>query len=422
MAVIKKIHAREILDSRGNPTIEVEVLLSDDSIGNAMVPSGASTGEHEAKELRDNNPKRYMGKGVLKAIKNINGDINKMLRNMPTKKMHRLDKIMIEMDDTKNKEYLGANAILGTSLAIWKAHCISQNIEPYQIINTGEKTIMPIPFMNIINGGAHADNKLDFQEFMIVPHGAKSFKDAIRMGAEVFHTLKKLLKKKKYNTNVGDEGGFAPMMKNTNEAIECIIEAIEKAKYKPNKDISIALDCAASEIYKNQKYNLIGENKIINNNELAQYLEKLCQKYPIVSIEDGMDQNDWNGWKILTQKIGKKCQIVGDDLFATNKEILKKGIKENIANAILIKPNQIGTLSETIETILIAQENKYNCMMSHRSGETEDTSIADLAIMTQCQYIKAGSLSRSERIAKYNRLIKIEDQLGRKAIFNNINA
>ncbi len=408
MELINSCHAREILDSRGNPTIAVTVVSSGGFIGTAFVPSGASTGEHEAFELRDGDPKRYLGKGVMKAVNNVEGPLNACIKGMPIDQQKQIDEAMIHLDGTTNKRNLGANAILGISLAVAKCAASAHQLPLYRYIGGEKATLLPCPMMNIINGGVHADNGLDFQELMIRPVGAPSFREAVRCGAEIFHTLKKILASKGFSTSVGDEGGFAPALSSHEIAIEFILEAIEKAGYQPKKEVTIALDCAASEFYKNGLY----RNKTYQ--EQVAYLEDLVKQYPIDSIEDGLDQNDWEGWAYLTARLGSKIQLVGDDLFVTNTKFLQRGILDKIANAILIKVNQIGTLTETAETIHLAQKNNYKTIISHRSGETEDTTIADLAVAYSTGQIKTGSLARSERTAKYNRLLEIEKEL----IFN----
>ena len=404
---IKNIIGREILDSRGNPTVEVDVILENGIIGRAAVPSGASTGQREALELRDKDC-RYLGKGVQKAISNINGPLKNALIGMESENQKEIDEIMIKLDGTENKSNLGANAILGISLANLNASAKNNNKELYEYVGDGKK--LPIPMINIINGGAHADNQLDFQEFMIIPK-RDTIKERIRIASEVFHTLKKVLKDKKLNTAVGDEGGFAPNLKSNEEALELIIEAIEKANYIPGKDIYLALDIAASELYQNNKYTLSSENKILTSEELIDYYEKLINKYPIISIEDPLSENDWEGFKLITTRLGKKIQIVGDDLFVTNKKYLQKGIDNKAGNTILIKPNQMGTFTETLETINLAKQAGYKTIISHRSGETEDTTISDLAVGLNLGQIKTGSMSRTDRICKYNRLIRIEEIL-----------
>lgn len=417
MAVtIQKIHAREILDSRGTPTIEVDVVLSDGTLGRAAVPSGASTGEYEALELRDNDKTRYLGKGVLKAAANANQLIAPALLGKDPFKQEDLDRQMIQMDGTPNKARFGANAILGVSLAIAKAAAASQKMSLFKYLGKDQGVTLPIPLMNVINGGAHADNNLDVQEFMIVPHGANKFSEAIRMGCEVFQHLKKLLKKEGMITSVGDEGGFAPQLKSHESAMEFIVKAIESAGYKPGAQISIALDPAASEFSDNGGYTFKksgGARK--SSEEMVAMYEGWISKFPIFSIEDGMGENDWDGWKKITEKLGKKIQLVGDDLFVTNTEKLKQGIEKGITNSILIKLNQIGTLTETLETMKMAFDAKYTCVISHRSGETEDSTIADLAVATNCGQIKTGSASRSDRMAKYNQLLRIEEELGNRA-------
>ena len=412
---IKRIQAREILDSRGTPTIEAEVTLKNGRQGIASVPSGASTGEHEAIELRDGDPHRYFGKGVLKAVSNVNDIIAPELIGMSALDQSGIDRKMIEMDGTTNKSHLGANAILAVSLAVAKAAANGENIPLYRYLNSSDSYFMPIPMMNIINGGSHSDSPIAFQEFMIRPVGASSFAEALRMGAEVFHTLKGVLKKRGLSTAVGDEGGFAPELDGIEDALNLIMLSITESGYIPGKEITIALDCASSEFYKDGRYDysIFEGHRGRKRDRDAQivYLKKLVEDYPIDSIEDGMSENDWGGWEFLTQVIGDKCQLVGDDLFVTNVDYLSKGIIAGCANAILIKPNQIGTLTETLEAINLAKRHGYNAIISHRSGETEDTTIADLAVATNCGQIKTGSLSRSERVAKYNRLLKIEEEL-----------
>lgn len=415
MTAIQDIHAREILDSRGNPTVEVEVLLEDGSFGRAAVPSGASTGAHEAVELRDGDKSRYLGKGVEKAVRAINEDIFEELVFMDAEEQLRLDRMMIDLDGTPNKSKLGANAILGVSLAVAKAAAESTGLPLYRYVGGPSASVLPVPMMNIINGGEHADNPIDFQEFMIMPVGAPNFREALRMGAEVFHTLKKNLSAAGHGTNVGDEGGFAPNIGSAPEALDFVMKSIEDAGYKPGEDIYLSLDCASSEFFEDGKYNLKGEGRVLESEAMASYLAELAGKYPIISIEDGMDEDDWSGWKSLTDKIGNTCQLVGDDLFVTNPERLKQGIDQGVANSILIKVNQIGTLSETLEAVNMAHRAQYTCVMSHRSGETEDTTIADLAVATNCGQIKTGSLSRSDRMAKYNQLLRIEEELGTQA-------
>ncbi|MCX7990747.1 MAG: phosphopyruvate hydratase [Proteobacteria bacterium] len=417
MSEIVDIYAREILDSRGNPTIEVEVHLESGAYGIACVPSGASTGEREALELRDGDKKRYLGKGVLKAVKNVNEIIaDKVLEEgIDSFDQVYLDNFMIALDGTPNKSKLGANAILGVSIANAKASANELDLPLYRYLGGVFSKTLPAPMMNILNGGAHADNNVDIQEFMIVPTGAKTFSEALRIGAEIFHNLKSVLKSKGYVTSVGDEGGFAPNLKSNIEALDVIMEAIKKAGYKAGKDVFIALDVAASELYENGKYNLKGEKKSLKSEELIDFYEKIVSKYPVISIEDGMAENDWNGWKKLTKKLSSKVQIVGDDVFVTNPQIFKKGIEEGIANAILIKLNQIGTVTETLETIEMAKRAGYGIIISHRSGETEDTTLADLAVAVNAGQIKTGSLCRTDRVAKYNRLLRIQDELGPQA-------
>ncbi len=415
---IHDIRAREIIDSRGNPTVEADVILASGHMGRAAVPSGASTGSREAIELRDGDKKRFGGKGVMKAIANIHGEIRQKLVGMDAADQAGIDQAMIELDGTPNKARLGANAILAVSLAAAKAVAAVLELPFYRQLAMAlgnRELLLPTPMMNIINGGAHADNSVDLQEFMIVPVGAPSMSDAIRYGAEVFHALKGVLHSKGLNTSVGDEGGFAPDLPSNEAAIEVILEAIEKAGYKAGADIMIAIDAAASEFYKDGKYELASEGKSLTSAEFADYLAAWVDKYPIISIEDGMDESDWDGWKLLTEKLGNKIQLVGDDLFVTNTDILAEGIDKAVANSILIKLNQIGTLTETLAAISMAQANGYNAVISHRSGETEDTTIADLAVATSAGQIKTGSMSRSDRIAKYNRLLRIEESLGGKA-------
>lgn len=411
MPTIIDVYGREILDSRGNPTVEVEILTESGGFGRAMVPSGASTGEHEALELRDNDKNRYLGKGVLKAVKNVNQVIAPKLIGIDVTDQRFIDELMINLDGTENKEKLGANAILGVSIAALKAGASFLGMPLYRYIGGVSPKELPVPMLNILNGGEHADNSVDFQEYMVIPISAKSFKEAVRYAAEVFHTLKKVLQKKGYKTSVGDEGGFTPDSKNNYEPLDLILEATEKAGYEPGKDICIALDPASSEFYKNGKYILESEGKKLSSEEMVDYYVNLVEKYPIISIEDGLAEDDWSGWKILTEKLGDKIQIVGDDLFVTNVKRLKKGIQKNIANSILIKVNQIGTISETLDTIQLARTNNYTTVISHRSGETEDSFIADMAVGLNLGQIKTGSLSRSERVSKYNQLMRIEDEL-----------
>ena len=417
MSTIIDILAREILDSRGNPTVEVDVILEDGTLGRAAVPSGASTGAHEAVELRDGDKTRYLGKGVLQAVEFVNGEIADALVGADALEQVELDEAMIELDGTNNKSRLGANAILGVSLAIAKAAADFTSQPLYRYIGGTSARTLPVPMMNIINGGEHADNPIDIQEFMIMPVSAKTISHAIQMGAEIFHTLKKELSTAGHNTGVGDEGGFAPNLNSTKDALDFIMSSIEKAGYKPGEDVYLALDCAASEYYSNGIYNYEGEGKKLSSKENAEYLTNLVNNYPIISIEDGMDEDDWEGWKELTNLIGDKCQLVGDDLFVTNSERLKKGIDEGCANSILIKVNQIGTLTETLEAVDVAHRAGYSSVMSHRSGETEDATIADLAVATNCGQIKTGSLARSDRLAKYNQLIRIEESLGATALY-----
>ena len=417
MSTIIDILAREILDSRGNPTVEVDVILEDGTLGRAAVPSGASTGAHEAVELRDGDKTRYLGKGVLQAVEFVNGEIADALVGADALEQVELDEAMIELDGTINKSRLGANAILGVSLAIAKAAADFTSQPLYRYIGGTSARTLPVPMMNIINGGEHADNPIDIQEFMIMPVSAKTISHAIQMGAEIFHTLKKELSTAGHNTGVGDEGGFAPNLNSTKDALDFIMSSIEKAGYKPGEDVYLALDCAASEYYSNGIYDYKGEGKKLSSKENAEYLTNLVNNYPIISIEDGMDEDDWEGWKELTNLIGDKCQLVGDDLFVTNSERLKKGIDKGCANSILIKVNQIGTLTETLEAVDVAHRAGYSSVMSHRSGETEDATIADLAVATNCGQIKTGSLARSDRLAKYNQLIRIEESLGATALY-----
>ena len=419
---IQKINAREVLDSRGNPTVEADVTLTNGIIGRAIVPSGASTGQREALELRDGDKNRYLGKGVLKAVNFINTEINSALQDLEVSNQKMIDQTMIDLDGTETKSRLGANSILAVSLACAKANAKSQNQSLFRSFNFSNSFQLPVPMMNIINGGEHANNSVDIQEFMIIPAGAPSFKEALRYGTEIFHHLKAVLDKKGLNTAVGDEGGFAPDLKSNEEALEVIIEAIKSAGYTPGKDIFIGIDAASSEFYKDGTYNLTSEGLKLTNTEFVDYLASWVKKYPIISIEDGMDENDWEGWEMLTHKLSNSVQLVGDDLFVTNSEILAKGIENNIANSILIKVNQIGTLTETFDAMKMALDANYTCVMSHRSGETEDTTIADLAVATSCGQIKTGSLSRSDRLAKYNRLLRIEEELGSMAIYPGLNA
>lgn len=419
MSTIKIIKAREVLDSRGNPTVEVEITAENGAFGRAIVPSGASTGIYEAVELRDGDSSRYLGKGVSKAVQNVNEVIAPALIGKCIFKQREIDALMCQLDGTDNKAKLGANAILGVSLALAKCAADALKIPLYRYIGGVNAHILPVPMMNIINGGAHADNNIDFQEFMIMPVSASSFKEAIRMGAEVFHHLKAVLQAKGLNTAVGDEGGFAPNLRSNEEAIQTVMEAIEKAGYKPGKDVKLAMDVASSEFYKDGKYILPGEgNRTFTSRQLVDFYDELCSKYPIISIEDGLDQDDWEGWKYLTEKLGKKVQLVGDDFFVTNTKRLKEGITKKTANAILIKVNQIGTLTETLEAIEMAQKANYTAVISHRSGESEDTTIADIAVATNAGQIKTGSASRTDRIAKYNQLLRIEDQLDKLANYS----
>ena len=417
MKKIINIKAREILDSRGNPTVECDIYLEGGSFGRAAVPSGASTGTHEAIELRDQDVNRYKGKGVLKAISNILDLVKPKAVNKQFEKIEDFDDFILSLDGTDNKSFLGANASLALSLAFAKALCDHSKVEFYEFLSKDQNYILPVPLINIINGGSHADNKLDIQEFMIAPVGAPSFSEAIRYGCEIFHSLKSLLKSKGLNTNVGDEGGFAPSLRSTNEAIEIIIKAVSAAGLNINKDIKIALDVASTEFFKNSKYNLNGEDKILSSDQMVYYLKNIRNSYPIYSIEDGISEDDWEGWKNLTEEIGNNTQLVGDDLFVTNIKRLKKGVVENIANSILIKVNQIGTLSETLNVINLAKKNNYSCIISHRSGETEDTVIADISVGVSAGQIKTGSLSRTDRTSKYNQLLRIEEYLGNKSIY-----
>ncbi len=421
-AKITNIHAREIIDSRGNPTVEVDVTLASGAMGRAAVPSGASTGSREAIELRDGDTSRYLGKGVLKAVANVNGEIRDALLGKDASDQAAVDQLMIDLDGTENKERLGANAILGVSMAAAKAAAIEVGLPLYRYLGGDDATVMPVPMMNIINGGSHADNSVDLQEFMIQPVGAPNIAEAIRYGAEVFHALKKVLHDRGLNTAVGDEGGFAPDLPSNEAALEVIIEAIEAAGYVPGKDIYIAIDAAASEFYKDGKYELTSEGKSLTAAEFVDVLASWVDKYPILSIEDGLDESDWDGWAIMSEKLGNRIQLVGDDLFVTNTKILKRGIDSNIANSILIKVNQIGTLTETFAAIDMAKAAGYTAVMSHRSGETEDATIADLAVATTTGQIKTGSLSRSDRIAKYNQLLRIAEELGDAATYPGLAA
>ena len=412
MEKIKNIHAREILDSRGNPTVECDVELDDGSFGRAAVPSGASTGVHEALELRDEDINRYLGKGVKKAVQNINNMIKNEVVGKIYSNYQAFDKTVLDLDGTENKSNIGANATLAASLAFAKSLADHTSTTLYQHIAEDDNFLLPVPMMNIINGGSHADNNVDIQEFMIAPVGASSFSESLRFGCEIFHSLKSILKSKSLNTNVGDEGGFAPNVNSSAEVIEIILSAVEKAGLKINDDILLSLDVASTEFYQNNKYELKGEGQTLSSDEMASYIENLANNFPIYSIEDGMSEDDWEGWTNLTKILGERIQLVGDDLFVTNKDRLLKGIESKAGNTILIKPNQIGTLTETIEVINLAQQNHYKTIISHRSGDTEDTFIADLAVATNCSQIKTGSLTRSERVAKYNRLLKIEEELG----------
>ena len=421
MPYIVDVYAREVLDSRGNPTVEVEVTTESGSFGRALVPSGASTGIYEAVELRDGDKSRYLGKGVLNAVKNVNDIIAPELVGMDVTDQCGIDRLMIALDGTKNKGKLGANAILGVSMAVAHAAADFVGLPLYRYLGGFNSKELPTPMMNIINGGEHADNNIDFQEFMIMPVGAPTFKEAIRMGAEVFHALKSVLHGMGLNTAVGDEGGFAPNLESNEAAIKVILEAIEKAGYVPGKDVMIAMDVASSEFYKDGKYVLAGEGgKVFTSEELCDFYAELCEKYPIISIEDGLDQDDWAGWDYLTKKIGDKVQLVGDDFFVTNTERLAEGIEKNVANSILIKVNQIGTLTETFEAIEMAKKAGYTAVVAHRSGETEDATIADIAVATNAGQIKTGSMSRTDRIAKYNQLLRIEDELGQQAVYNGV--
>ncbi|MGE9657313.1 phosphopyruvate hydratase [Snodgrassella alvi] len=417
MSAIIDIFAREILDSRGNPTVECDVLLESGVMGRAAVPSGASTGEKEALELRDGDKQRYLGKGVLQAVENVNNEIAQALIGIDASEQSYIDQIMIDLDGTDNKGRLGANAMLAVSLAVARAAAEDAGLPLYRYIGGAGPMSMPVPMMNVINGGAHANNSLDIQEFMIMPVGAESFRQALRCGAEVFHHLKKLCNDKGMSTSVGDEGGFAPDLASHEEAIRLILSAVEAAGYVPGKDIVLALDCASSEFYKDGHYELTAEGLSLTSTQFADYLTELVNKYPIVSIEDGMSEHDWEGWKLLTKRLGQKVQLVGDDLFVTNPAILNEGIAQGLANSLLVKVNQIGTLSETLKAVDLAKRSGYTSVMSHRSGETEDSTIADLAVGTNCMQIKTGSLSRSDRIAKYNQLLRIEEELGSAAYY-----
>ncbi len=421
MEVIKKVKAREILDSRGTPTVEVEVILGNGIVGKAAVPAGASTGSREALELRDGDENRYGGKGVLKAVSNVNEVIASQLKGFDVFKQKEIDRFLVELDGTTNKERLGANAILGVSLAVARAASLASKQPLYKYLsNKGDaegKWLLPVPLMNVLNGGVHAQNSLTFQEFMIAPVGFSSFREALRAGVEVYYSLKEVLKKSNLSTSVGDEGGFAPDLKSSSEALDCLVEAIEKAGYEPGEEIFLALDLAASEFYEDGLYFIKEEGLALSSEGMVSYLEKKVESYPIISIEDGLSESDWQGWKELTLRLGSKVQLVGDDIFVTNPAIFKRGIEEGIANAILIKVNQIGTLTETLETIRLAKENNYRAVISHRSGETEDTFIADLAVAVGAGQIKTGAPARSERVAKYNQLLRIEEELGEKAFY-----
>ncbi|HEY4141215.1 MAG TPA: phosphopyruvate hydratase [Pseudolabrys sp.] len=422
MTAIIDIIGREILDSRGNPTVEVDVVLEDGSMGRAAVPSGASTGAHEAVELRDGDKSRFGGKGVRKAVDAVNNEIFDALGGMDAEAQAQIDETMIALDGTPNKGRLGANAILGVSLAAAKAAANSMQTPLYRYVGGTAARLLPVPMMNIVNGGVHADNPIDFQEFMIMPVGVKNFAEAVRCGSEIFHTLRSALKSAGHNTNVGDEGGFAPNLKSAEAALDFLMQSIEKAGYKPGDDVLLSLDCAATEFFKDGKYNYEGEGKVRTIEQQADYLAKLVNDYPIVTIEDAMSEDDWAGWKLLTQKIGNKCQLVGDDLFVTNVKRLSQGINDGVANSILIKVNQIGSLTETLAAVEMAHKAGYTAVMSHRSGETEDSTIADLAVATNCGQIKTGSLARSDRTAKYNQLLRIEEQLGAQALYAGRNA
>ena len=420
MAMITEVYAREILDSRGNPTVEVEVCLEDGAMGRAAVPSGASTGVHEAVELRDGDKERYLGKGVTKAVDNVNDIIAEAIIGLDATRQTEIDELLVRLDGTPNKGRLGANAILGVSMAVAKAAAVSVGLPLYLYLGGVAAKELPVPMMNILNGGEHADNNVDIQEFMIMPVGAKSFSEALRMNAEIYHNLKALLKEKGLSTALVDEGGFAPNLKCNADAIEVILEATERAGYKPGKDIVMAMDVASSEFYVDGKYKMTGEGVEMTSEEMVDYLAGLCEKYPIISIEDGMAEDDWDGWKKLTKKLGKKVQLVGDDLFVTNEERLVQGIEKGVANAILIKVNQIGTLTETFNAIETAKRAGYTCIISHRSGETEDTTLADIAVAVNAGQIKTGAPARTDRVAKYNQLLRIEEDLGKAAKYNGI--
>ena len=419
MSYISKVHARQILDSRGNPTVEVDVLTTDGLIGRAAVPSGASTGIHEAVELRDNDSSKFLGKGVLQAVTNVNTKINELLAGMDVMDQKAIDLALLKLDGTENKSHIGANAILGTSLAVARAAADSSNMSLYKYIGGVGAVTLPVPMMNILNGGSHADNLIDIQEFMVMPFGASSFSEGLRWGTEIFHHLKSVLKNQGMSTNVGDEGGFAPNLKSNDEAIEVVLQAIEKAGFRPGEDVFIALDAASSEFYKADSgiyvFESTGEKR--TSSEMVDFWKNWVSKYPIISIEDGLAEDDWNGWSLLTKEIGSKVQLVGDDLFVTNSKRLQRGINEGIANSILVKVNQIGSLTETIEAVQLATRNSYSSVMSHRSGETEDNTIADLAVALNCGQIKTGSASRSDRMSKYNQLLRIEEELGESAVY-----
>lgn len=419
MSIIVDVYAREVLDSRGNPTVEVEVWTEDGAFGRALVPSGASTGAFEAVELRDGDKGRFLGKGVMKAVDNVNNILAEEIIGMDVFEQTAIDKLMIRLDGTPNKGKLGANAILGVSLAVARAAADELGMPLYEYVGGVNSKTLPVPMLNILNGGEHADNNVDIQEFMVMPVGAANFKEALRMGAEIFHSLKSVLKSKGLNTAVGDEGGFAPNLSSNEEALKTIVEAIEKAGYKPGEEVMLALDVAATEMYDEETkiYNLAGEGRKLTVNEMIDYYEALVNKYPIISIEDGLAEDDWDGWKLLTERLGGKIQLVGDDLFVTNTERLKKGIELGIANSVLVKLNQIGTLTETLDTIEMAKINGYTAVISHRSGETEDTTIADLAVATNAGQIKTGAPSRTDRVAKYNQLLRIEDILGEESVY-----
>ena len=417
MTAIIDILGREILDSRGNPTVEVDVTLEDGSFGRAAVPSGASTGAYEAVELRDGDKGRFGGKGVRQALEAVNGEIFEAIGGMEAENQIQIDETLIRLDGTENKGRLGANAILGVSLAVAKAAAEASGSPLYRYVGGTNARLLPVPMMNIINGGVHADNPIDFQEFMIMPVGAETFAEAVRTGAEIFQTLKKALKDAGHNTNVGDEGGFAPGLASADDALQFVMRSIEQAGYRPGEDVFLALDCAATEFFKNGRYDLSGEHRVLGSEEMAGYLADLVARYPIISVEDGMAEDDWDGWKALTEAVGSKCQLVGDDLFVTNSKRLRQGIERGVANAILVKVNQIGSLTETLDAVETAHKAGYRAVMSHRSGETEDSTIADLAVATNCGQIKTGSLARSDRTAKYNQLIRIEEELGPAAHF-----